>query len=193
MAASASACAELQRHSTVGVSGSPSGWESVPPERAAVRFDGSDAPAVVAVRRRFDQGGGWMYDIALENDTLDPGENRIVLATRGSKDQSPSAKSDLAAFDLAPDVINQNFDLLLKGARRTSTPAIRRNRYGPFHFVAADYPGSSRCIYAWQEIEPGANRLAGTDNTTSLQFRFCDPDLSSGDLIAMFEKIVIEL
>jgi hypothetical protein len=193
MAVSVSACVGHQRYDTIGVSRSPNGWESVPPDRAAVRFDGPDAPAVVAARQRFDQDGGRLYDIALANKTLDPGENRVILATRGSEDRSQSVEPDLAAFDLTPDVIGQNFDFLLKGARRTSTPAIRRNRYGPFHFMSADYPGSSQCVYAWQELEQTTMHFAGTGSATSLQFRFCDPDRSPEDIVAMFEQIVIDL
>ena len=152
------------------------GWESVPPERADVRFEAADAPDVIAARRRIGHDGVRLYEVSLANRTLDFGENKVIVATREQRDQRPLAvESDLATFEFTPAVVERNADLLLKGARRTSPPTTRRNRYGPYHFIAAEYPGSSRCVYAWQEVE-GGFLAAGGDGDAALQFRFCDPE-----------------
>ena len=165
----------------------------MPPERAAVRIDTADAPEVVAVRRRNGLDGVRLYEVSLANRTLDFGENKIIVAARDQPDERPLAiASDLAMFGFTPAVVDQNLDLLLKGARRTSAPAARRNRYGPYHFIAAEYPGSSRCVYAWQEVE-GGFATPGRTGAAALQFRFCDPDQAPGEMIEMFDRLIVDL
>lgn len=168
-------------------------WEEVPAERADVGFDMADGVEVVAARRRIGLDGVQIYEVAFTNRTLDFGENKVIVTTRDRVDDRPLAlEPEIVAFEFTPAVVERNLGLLLKGARRTSEPRARRNRYGPYQFVAAEYPASSQCVYAWQTVDGGfAARRSGGD--AAIQFRFCDPERDAASLIEMFDRIIIDL
>ncbi|HEX6142548.1 MAG TPA: cellulose biosynthesis protein BcsN [Geminicoccaceae bacterium] len=187
------ACSGTSRPDAGGARPS-AGWESVPPERADVRFETAGAPEVIAARRRAGPDGVRFYEVSLANRTLDFGENKVIVAMRERADgQAAATESDLVAFDFTPALIDQNFELLLQGARRASAPVARRNRYGPYHFLAAEYPGSSRCVYAWQQVEGGFAATGRAGGAATLQFRFCDPEQTPAEMIEMFDRLVVDL
>lgn len=187
-------CSSAYRPNSTGEPRHFSAWEDVPPERADVRFESADAPEIIAARRRTSGAGVGLYEVALANRTLDFGENKVIVATMSEPDPRPLAiASELTMFGFTPEAIDQNVSLLLQGARQTSPPVARRNRYGPYHFIAAEYPGSSRCVYAWQEVEGGLGPVGPRDGRAAVQFRYCDPEQAPADMIAMFDRLIVDL
>jgi hypothetical protein len=159
-----------------------------------VRFTGAEAPDAVAARERVGHDGVRIVELVLANDTLDFGENKVLVAARATPDDRPlSVDQEPIAFDFDRTVVEENFAILLRGARRTSEPQSRRNRYGTYHYVAAEYPGSSRCVYAWQHIDNDAVSLSRKVADASIQYRFCDQQRSPEQLIELFDGIDLEL
>lgn len=169
-------------------------WRQIAPEQAGVRFTGAEAPERVLARERIGHDGVRIVELVLGNDTLDFGENKVLVAARATPDERPLALDDeLVAFALDRRAVERNFAVLLRGARRVSEPHSRRNRYGSYHYVAAEYPASSRCVYAWQQVDGAAAPLSRRVADASIQYRFCDRHRSTEQLIAMFDGIDLDL
>jgi hypothetical protein len=169
-------------------------WQPVAPERSGVGFVGAEAPGAVAARERTGPDGVRIVELVLANHTLDFGENKLLVVARPGPDVGPlSIDQELTAFDLDQTVVQANFDILLRGARRVSEPRPGRNRYGTYHYVAAEYPGSSRCVYAWQHVDSTGSSSGRTVTDASVQFRFCDPHKTPDQLIEVFDGIDLAL
>jgi hypothetical protein len=169
-------------------------WQSVEDQRIGLRLAGSNPLEVIAARVRQGHDGLEVYEAVFTNDTLDYGENLAIVAVRDRPDNRPlSLDSDVVTFEFTPEVIHKNFDVLLKGAEQKSTPAQRRNRYGPYHFVTAQYPGGARCIYAWQHVDNDKTPFSGGASDAAVQFRYCDPSRSAADMAELFDSIILEL
>lgn len=169
-------------------------WQEIAPERAGVRFTGAGAPEGVAARERIGHDDVRIVELVLANDTLDYGENKVLVASRAAADERPlSLDEEVITFDFDRRVVEENFAALLRGARRTSEPLSRRNRYGTYHYVAAEYPASSRCVYAWQHVDSAAVALSRKVSDASIQYRFCDQRRSPEELIEVFDGIDLDL
>lgn len=169
-------------------------WQQIAPEQAGVRFTGAEPPDGVLARERIGHDGVRIVELVLGNDTLDFGENKVLFAARATPDERPFAlDEELFTFDFDRTAIEDNFALLLRGARRLSEPHRRRNRYGPYHYVTAEYPASSRCVYAWQHIDGEVTALSRKVSDASIQYRFCDPHRSPEQLIEAFDGIDLDL
>jgi hypothetical protein len=169
-------------------------WQPVPNDQAGVRFTTAPAPGIVMARQRTGHDGERITEVMLANETVDYGANQVLIAFREQADDRPLAvDSEVLTFRFTPAMLDRNVELLLKGARRTSEPAPRRNRYGPYSFVTAEYPGSSHCVYAWQHIDGSAMGYGHAGGDATVQFRFCDPHRDSQALIELFDGIVLNL
>jgi len=128
---------------------------------------GAEGPEILAARERRGHDGVQIVDAVLANNTLEPGENRLFVAAREREDNRPLAiDPELVTLAFSPDVVDRNFAVLLRGARRTSAPSARRNRYGPYYFVAAAYPGGAECVDAWQRVKNERTPIAEVSRTT---------------------------
>lgn len=170
-------------------------WERIATQELGVRFTGDLRPDVVAARRRSSEGGVRIYEGTLANSTVDHGENKVILVVREQIDGRPlPAGVGAATLDFTPQAVSRNFDSMFPGALQTSRPSSGgRNRYGPYHFVSAAYPGSSQCIYAWQHLDDERTPLGVGVADASLQLRYCDPQQTPAQLISMFDGIEIDL
>lgn len=169
-------------------------WQQIAPEQAGVRFTGAEPPDGVLARERIGHDGVRIVELVLRNDTLDFGENKVLVAARATPDERPLAlDEELFTFAFDRSAVERNFAVLLRGARRVSEPHSRRNRYGTYHYVAAEYPARSRCVYAWQHIDGEVTPLSRTVSDASIQYRFCDQHRSPEQLIEMFDGIDLDL
>ena len=169
-------------------------WQQIAPEQAGVRFTGAETPDGVLARERMGHDGVRIVELVLSNDTLDFGENKVLIASRATPDDRPfSLDEELFTFDFDRTAVEDNFSVLLRGARRVSEPHSRRNRYGTYHYVAAEYPASSRCVYAWQHIDSTVTPLSRKVSDASIQYRFCDQHRSPEQLIEVFDGIDLDL
>jgi hypothetical protein len=169
-------------------------WQQIAPEQAGVRFTGAEPPDGVLARERMGHDGVRIVELVLGNDTLDFGENKVLVAARARPDERPlSLDEELFTFDLDRTAVENNFAVLLRGARRVSEPHSRRNRYGTYHYVAAEYPARSHCVYAWQHIDGEVTPLGSKVSDASVQYRFCDQHRSPEQLIEVFDGIDLDL
>ena len=169
-------------------------WQQIAPEQAGVRFTGSEAPDGVLARERIGHDGVRIVELVLRNDTLDYGENKVLIAARARPDARPLAlDEELFTFAFDRTAVEHNFSVLLRGAQRVSEPHSRRNRYGTYHYVAAEYPARSRCVYAWQHVDSAVTPLSRNVSDASIQYRFCDQHRSPEQLIEMFDGIDLDL
>ena len=169
-------------------------WQQIAPEQAGVRFTGSETPEGVLARERRGHDGVRIVELVLGNDTLDFGENKVLVASRPTPDERPlSLDEELVTFDFDRTAVEHNFDLLLRGARRVSEPLSRRNRYGSYHYVAAESPAGSSCVSAGQHGASVVAPLSRTVSDASIQYRFCAQHRSPEQLIEVFDGIDLDL
>jgi hypothetical protein len=169
-------------------------WQQIAPEQAGIRFTGSETPDGVLARERIGHDGVRVVELVLSNATLDFGQNKVLVASRATPDERPlSLDEELVTFDFDRAAVEHNFALLLRGARRVSEPQSRRNRYGSYHYFAAEYPAGSRCVYAWQHVDSEVAPLSRTVSDASIQYRFCDQHRSPEQLIEVFDGIDLDL
>ena len=169
-------------------------WQPLSARAVAVELGGADPPEAVAARERVGARGQRVQEVVLENNTFAYGENKLIVATRrGRGDRPAPAGMEAVRFEFTPATVRENVERLLNGARVQGDPVVRRNRYGVYHFVPAEYDGAGRCIYAWQVVDgraaPAFGASAATE--TSVQLRYCDSEADPQELIEMFDDLAI--
>lgn len=168
-------------------------WVPVEPGRARVAVESSEA---LSVRQLRTSQGELVQTVTLANNTAVPGDNQLVAAF----DYGPPSifATDVHApkvghYAMAPAALNNLLAEMLPRAVVAGEPQIRKNRYGLYGYVAAEYPGQAKCVLAWQMLE-GVDLSGGnTPRRTGIQMRVCDARAQTADLVAPFDKLRLDM
>ncbi|WP_246149412.1 cellulose biosynthesis protein BcsN [Skermanella pratensis] len=72
---------------------------------------------------------------------------------------------------------------------------MRKNRYGLYGYVSADYPGQAKCVLAWQVLDGADLSQVGSaaPRRAGIQMRVCDARAQPAELIAAFDSLRLDL
>ena len=168
-------------------------WVPVDPSRARIAVESSEA---LSARQLRTSQGELVQAVTLANNTAVPGDNQLVAAF----DYGPPSifATDIHApkvghYAMAPAVLNGLLAEMLPRAVVAGEPQIRKNRYGLYGYVAAEYPGQAKCVLAWQMLD-GADIPGGNPpRRTGIQMRVCDARAQTADLVAPFDKLRLDM
>jgi hypothetical protein len=168
-------------------------WVPVEPGRTRIAVESSDA---LSARQLRTSQGELVQTVTLANNTAVPGDNQLVAAF----DYGPPSifAADVHApkighYAMAPAALNGLLAEMLPRAVIAGEPQIRRNRYGLYGYVAAEYPGQAKCVLAWQVLD-GADAPGGNPpRRTGIQMRVCDARAQAADLVAPFDKLHLDM
>jgi hypothetical protein len=168
-------------------------WVPVEPGRARIAVESSEA---LSARQLRTSQGELVQTVTLANNTAVPGDNQLVAAF----DYGPPSifaadihASKVGHYAMAPAVLNGLLAEMLPRAVVAGEPQIRRNRYGLYGYVAAEYPGQAKCVLAWQMLD-GADAPGGNPpRRTGIQMRVCDAQAQTADLVAPFDKLRLDM
>jgi hypothetical protein len=168
-------------------------WVPVDPSRARVAVESSKA---LSARQLRTSQGELVQAVTLANNTAVPGDNQLVAAF----DYGPPSifATDIHApkvghYAMAPAVLNGLLAEMLPRAVVAGEPQIRRNRYGLYGYVEAEYPGQAKCVLAWQMLD-GADTPGGNPpRRTGIRMRVCDARAQTADLVAPFDKLRLDM
>jgi hypothetical protein len=168
-------------------------WIPVEPGRARVAVESSEA---LSVRQLRTSQGELVQTVTLANNTAVPGDNQLVAAF----DYGPPSifATDVHApkvghYAMAPAALNNLLAEMLPRAVVAGEPQIRKNRYGLYGYVVAEYPGQAKCVLAWQMLN-GADVSGGSPpRRTGIQMRVCDARAQTANLVASFDKLRLDL
>jgi hypothetical protein len=168
-------------------------WVPVDPSRARVAVESSEA---LSARQLRTSQGELVQAVTLANNTAVPGDNQLVAAF----DYGPPSifATDIHApkvghYAMAPAALNGLLAEMLPRAVVAGEPQIRRNRYGLYGYVAAEYPGQAKCVLAWQMLD-GADTPGGNPpRRTGIQMWVCDAQAQTADLVAPFDKLRLDM
>jgi hypothetical protein len=168
-------------------------WVPVDPSRARIAVESSEA---LSARQLRTSQGELVQAVTLANNTAVPGDNQLVAAF----DYGPPSifATDIHApkvghYAMAPAALNGLLAEMLPRAVVAGEPQIRRNRYGLYGYVAAEYPGQAKCVLAWQMLD-GADTPGGNPpRRTGIQMRVCDARAQTADLVAPFDKLRLDM
>jgi hypothetical protein len=165
----------------------------VDPSRTRIAVESSEA---LSARQLRTSQGELVQAVTLSNNTAVPGDNQLVAAF----DYGPPSifATDIHApkvghYAMAPAVLNGLLAEMLPSAVVAGEPQIRKNRYGLYGYVAAEYPGQAKCVLAWQMLD-GADAPGGNPpRRTGIQMRVCDAQAQTADLVAPFDKLRLDM
>jgi hypothetical protein len=168
-------------------------WVPVDPSRARIAVESSEA---LSARQLRTSQGELIQTVTLANNTAVPGDNQLVAAF----DYGPPSifAADVHApkvghYAMASNVLNSLLAEMLPRAAVAGEPQIRKNRYGLYGYVAAEYPGQAKCVLAWQMLD-GADAPGGNPpRRTGIQMRVCDARAQTADLVAPFDKLRLDM
>jgi hypothetical protein len=168
-------------------------WVPVDPSRARIAVESSEA---LSARQLRTSQGELVQTVTLANNTAVPGDNQLIAAF----DYGPPSifAADVHApkvghYAMAPAALNGLLAEMLPRAVVAGEPQIRRNRYGLYGYVAAEYPGQAKCVLAWQMLD-GADTPGGNPpRRTGIQMRVCDAQAQTADLVAPFDKLRLDM
>ena len=152
------------------VSGDVGRWVPIEAGRARVALaapaspDVPASPGALAAREFRTSQGELVQTLTLPNNTAVPGDNELVAAF----DYGPSSifQADVHAakvgrYAMEPASLNRLIGEMLPRAVLQGEPQIRKNGYGLYGYVSADYPGQAKCVLAWQVLDGTDLRQAG--------------------------------
>lgn len=171
----------------------PSSWMDIGTDEVRMDFQAAEAPTVIAARRRWEGPTGYREEAVLANDTVTARENRWAVQIQ------LESRSLSAALGMRPtgSVVERYDEDRLRALLRTEFPTarvavgdvVRTNRYGSYGYAVAADPAGVTCVFTWQVLEDDAEALPVGVAAASLQFRYCDPARSVGELLALFESL----
>jgi hypothetical protein len=168
-------------------------WVPVEPGRTRIAIESSEA---LSARQLRTSQGELVQTVTLANNTAVPGDNKLVAAF----DYGPPSifAADVHApkvghYAMAPASLNGLLAEMLPRAVVAGEPQIRRNRYGLYGYVAAEYPGQAKCVLAWQVLDGSDATYADAPRRTGIQMRVCDAQAQTAELIAPFDKLRLDL
>jgi hypothetical protein len=168
-------------------------WVPVDPSRARIAVESSEA---LSARQLRTSQGELVQTVTLANNTAVPGDNQLVAAF----DYGPPNifAADVHApkvghYAMAPAVLNGLLAEMLPRAVIAGEPQIRKNRYGLYGYVAAEYPGQAKCVLAWQMLDGAEISGGNPPRRTGIQMRVCDARAQTADLVAPFDKLRLDM
>lgn len=186
------------------VSGDVGRWVPIEAGRARVALaapaspDVPASPGALAAREFRTSQGELVQTLTLPNNTAVPGDNELVAAF----DYGPSSifQADVHAakvgrYAMEPASLNHLIAEMLPRAVLQGEPQIRKNGYGLYGYVSADYPGQAKCVLAWQVLDGTDLRQAGgaAPRRAGIQMRVCDARAQPAELIAAFDSLRLDL
>ncbi|EWY39278.1 hypothetical protein N825_07305 [Skermanella stibiiresistens SB22] len=181
-------------------------WVPIEPARAHVALapantanSGTGTDTLSGRELRTSQGE-LIQTLTLSNNTAIPGDNELVA----SFDYGPSSifATDIHApkvgrYAMAPSALSGLIGEMLPRANVQGEPQIRKNRYGLYGYVAAEYPGQAKCVLAWQVLDGDAIAQGfgdgGAPRRAGIQMRVCDARAQPAELIASFDSLRLDL
>jgi hypothetical protein len=168
-------------------------WVPVEPGRTRIAIESSEA---LSARQLRTAQGELVQTVTLANNTAVPGDNKLVAAF----DYGPPSifAADIHApkvghYAMAPASLNGLLAEMLPRAVVAGEPQIRRNRYGLYGYVAAEYPGQAKCVLAWQVLDGSDATYADAPRRTGIQMRICDAQAQTAELVAPFDKLRLDM
>jgi hypothetical protein len=172
-------------------------WVPIEPVRAHVALAAGPTGAdTLSGRELRTSQGELIQTLTLSNNTAIPGDNELVA----SFDYGPSSifATDIHApkvgrYAMAPSALNTLIGEMLPRATVQGEPQLRKNRYGLYGYVAAEYPGQAKCVLAWQVLDGDALGQDAAPRRAGIQMRVCDARAQPAELIASFDSLRLDL
>lgn len=180
------------------VSGDIGRWVPIEAGRARVALAAPASPDPLSAREFRTSQGELVQTLTLPNNTAVPGDNELVAAF----DYGPPSifQTDVHAaktgrYAMEPASLNHLIGEMLPRAVVQGEPQIRKNGYGLYGYVSADYPGQAKCVLAWQVLDGADLRQAGgaAPRRAGIQMRVCDARAQPAELIAAFDSLRLDL
>ena len=170
-------------------------WRPVEAQRARIEIDRDAGVGVVAAREKRTAQGEMIEELMLGNDTAAPGENTLTLAV----DYGPASflladpyAVKVGQYAMTPAAMPGTMRAAFPKAQIAATPEIRANRYGPYSYLAAEYAGTARCVYAWQVVS--SDQTGGPSfRKASVQLRVCGRTKDPIELLKTFDTFRLAL
>src|SRR4051812_3031353 len=121
-------------------------WVPVEPGRARIAVESSEA---LSARQLRTSQGELVQTVTLANNTAVPGDNQLVAAFDYGPPSIFAADAyapKVGHYAMAPAVLNGLVAEMLPRAVIAGEPQIRKNRYGLYGYVTAEYPGQAKCV-----------------------------------------------
>lgn len=170
-----------------------SGWERAFEEQLHARLLGPETVDVLAAYQRRSGEQQVFEDIILSNDTVLPGENRLVAAVRfvRNRREVPLELETGGNYSFRPDDIDRALRAWLDGVKVDRSPRARKNRYGSYHFVSGEARDGSQCVFAWQLLRHDRAALPEGVQDVALQLRYCASEDQPEDMIRLFDTVAL--
>ena len=160
-----------------------------------VAFSTAKPPATLAVETTRTGRRGIVQRITLENRTSLANENRLEVQL----DVRLDGLSDALGVEPRVSVVRPPDPLSIRNFLAEEFPDLRMalsdtvptSRYGHYAYATGRGRRGETCVLAWQVADEHATELPRNLYRMGLLFRFCDPNRSGRELLALFESIAL--
>jgi hypothetical protein len=170
-------------------------WIPIEPQRARIDIGRDTGIDALAAREKRTVQGELIEEITLANDTAAPGGNVLTLAV----DYGPSSflladpyAVKVGQYAMTPTTVAAATRQVFDKAQQVTAPEIRANRYGPYSFITAEYPGVAHCALAWQVVSPDLLPTIPF-RKASVRMRVCGRAADTATLLRAFDTFRLAL